>query len=324
MPVCARCQKDTGILGAITFNRKAGRCGKCDAEVQKSLASFRQGFLAYTQDGVLADQEWQWLQSGAATERIDFMEALTFIRGDALHFLDRVLSFAAADGIILEEEEQAIHRLQQRLAIPPDIARPILDRLGYLRYLTRIRQGHLPTLQPSVRLDSDELCHLESGAVYHKVNAKSITQIQGRLLATNKKLHFLAQTGGSEIPWKSVMQVIFQPGGVYLELSRKGGNGFYAVQDPAMTQATLDTTLRINRREVLVPNAEAVSRHIPQDVRIGVWQRDQGRCIQCGVSGPGAWLEFDHIIPHSLGGANTIANVQLLCRGCNLKKSNRI
>jgi len=35
-------------------------------------------------------------------------------------------------------------------------------------------------------------------------------------------------------------------------------------------------------------------------------------------------LEFDHIIPVAKGGANTIDNVQILCRRCNGQKSDRI
>jgi 5-methylcytosine-specific restriction endonuclease McrA len=35
-------------------------------------------------------------------------------------------------------------------------------------------------------------------------------------------------------------------------------------------------------------------------------------------------IEFDHIIPHTHGGANSVKNVQLLCRKCNLVKSDRI
>lgn len=35
-------------------------------------------------------------------------------------------------------------------------------------------------------------------------------------------------------------------------------------------------------------------------------------------------LEFDHIIPHSKGGANTYRNIQLLCEPCNRSKSAKI
>jgi 5-methylcytosine-specific restriction endonuclease McrA len=43
--------------------------------------------------------------------------------------------------------------------------------------------------------------------------------------------------------------------------------------------------------------------------------------VECGA---GAYLEFDHIIPVAKGGGNTVANIQILCRGCNGRKSDRI
>ncbi|MBI4661493.1 MAG: HNH endonuclease [Verrucomicrobia bacterium] len=60
---------------------------------------------------------------------------------------------------------------------------------------------------------------------------------------------------------------------------------------------------------------------IPEDVRIFVWRRDGGRCVQCGGN---ERLEFDHIIPVSKGGGNTERNIQLLCENCNRKKSDNI
>lgn len=60
---------------------------------------------------------------------------------------------------------------------------------------------------------------------------------------------------------------------------------------------------------------------IPQDVMDKVWNRDGGRCVKCGSQEN---LEFDHIIPVSKGGATTYRNLQLLCKKCNLEKSNSI
>ena len=60
---------------------------------------------------------------------------------------------------------------------------------------------------------------------------------------------------------------------------------------------------------------------IPQDVKDKVWNRDSGRCVKCGSQEN---LEFDHIIPFSKGGANTYRNLQILCRKCNAKKSDKI
>jgi hypothetical protein len=66
---------------------------------------------------------------------------------------------------------------------------------------------------------------------------------------------------------------------------------------------------------------EKRSRSITEDVKDAVWRRDEGKCTQCGSNED---LEFDHIIPHSKGGANTKRNIQLLCEPCNRKKSDNI
>ena len=66
---------------------------------------------------------------------------------------------------------------------------------------------------------------------------------------------------------------------------------------------------------------ESRSRNISQEVRDDVWNRDGGRCVECGSNEN---LEFDHIIPHSKGGANTYRNIQLLCEKCNRSKSDNI
>jgi hypothetical protein len=65
------------------------------------------------------------------------------------------------------------------------------------------------------------------------------------------------------------------------------------------------------------PVGERARRSIPQDVKIAVSARDGGRCRQCGST---AQLHFDHVIPISRGGANTVANIQLLCGACNRAK----
>lgn len=64
------------------------------------------------------------------------------------------------------------------------------------------------------------------------------------------------------------------------------------------------------------------NRVIPSDVKLAVWKRDGGKCVQCGSTDN---LHFDHVLPFSRGGSSLIAeNVQLLCARHNLAKSNRI
>jgi len=53
-----------------------------------------------------------------------------------------------------------------------------------------------------------------------------------------------------------------------------------------------------------------------------IYDRDGGSCRDCGKSlpyGPGGF-HIDHIVPLSLGGPDTPANVQLMCPVCNREK----
>lgn len=86
---------------------------------------------------------------------------------------------------------------------------------------------------------------------------------------------------------------------------------------------------RENKKRVKIARAKAVAamadrldqqgqrQHISREVKVAVWQRDGGRCCQCGSTSA---LEFDHIIPVSMGGGNTERNIQLLCEPCNREK----
>jgi 5-methylcytosine-specific restriction endonuclease McrA len=77
------------------------------------------------------------------------------------------------------------------------------------------------------------------------------------------------------------------------------------------------------RKEMLSQHAveQARRERMPDDVRVFVWNRDGGRCVQCGSQHN---LEFDHIIPVAKGGSNTARNIQLLCESCNRTKSDSI
>jgi len=71
------------------------------------------------------------------------------------------------------------------------------------------------------------------------------------------------------------------------------------------------------------PAADAPRRRIiPTAVKLAVWKRDGGRCVQCGATDE---LHFDHDLPWSKGGTSlTEQNVQLLCARHNLQKHDRI
>jgi hypothetical protein len=64
------------------------------------------------------------------------------------------------------------------------------------------------------------------------------------------------------------------------------------------------------------------TRLIPTHVKVEVWKRDGGKCVQCGSTEN---LHYDHDIPFSKGGSSlTAENVRLLCAKHNLSKGDKI
>jgi hypothetical protein len=105
-------------------------------------------------------------------------------------------------------------------------------------------------------------------------------------------------------------------------------------EDAALTHAdvralVLDRERRARRRleraHALLQSESDVSAAarggISQEVKRALWERCGGRCVECGSD---ALLEFDHVIPLAMGGANTERNLQLLCADCNRAKGDSL
>lgn len=102
--------------------------------------------------------------------------------------------------------------------------------------------------------------------------------------------------------------------------------------DPAALRASWMEHLRTGRNAAdwLPPDRQAkpsTRKAIPQATKVAVAARDSGRCQcmarSCGHVGKcGSTVEphFDHIIPWSKGGTDTVGNLQILCGPCNRRK----
>ena len=106
---------------------------------------------------------------------------------------------------------------------------------------------------------------------------------------------------------------------------------------PSEAQELLETAEKEARRAKLQKAKKAISRKafelyggipsddkrapIPDEIKQYVWQRDRGQCAKCQSQEN---IEFDHIIPISVGGGNTARNIQILCENCNRSKSDSV
>ncbi|MST32702.1 hypothetical protein GHK86_08205 [Acidimicrobiaceae bacterium USS-CC1] len=128
-----------------------------------------------------------------------------------------------------------------------------------------------------------------------------------------------------------------QPEDEPVRLAKVGALGYWRyqgrwyVEDENLTGADLRSLIvtqdqlrkaRLNRARTIAAMAESpapipVRGAIPDDLRLLVWTRDQGRCRRCGSTSE---LQLDHIIPWSRGGATTAENLEVLCGPCNRQK----
>ncbi|ONH60470.1 tellurium resistance protein TerE [Frankia sp. CcI49] len=323
-PVWQETESHCGGCGAAKRKRLGlgtARCTDCEARIRRVLTQWQQQLAdVLAREGVTAavlDRQWAELRF----QRVPESRASDVFRKAGLAHLERLVAFAFADGVIEQDELAGFHAAVAVLNIQDRAVDRMRVRLERGRMLSAFREGDLPQIQnPSLHLEADEIMHLDVPATHVRQLASGPRQTPGRLIASSKKLRFISSgTGGSETAWAKIHTVTPSRRGVEVSTSSRGG-GTYLLSDPEYAAAVLSGTLRVAKRLVLAPG-QRDTRAIPPDVKAAVWQRDGAACVQCQAT---EYLEFDHVIPHSLGGATSVNNLQLLCRRCNQEKGARI
>ena len=244
---------------------------------------------------------------------------------DADRFVREFLTDLAEWDDVPADAAGDLARLARLLGLPPEQYRRHADRLAEIVETAAIRRGDLPSVPCPLELSGGEICHWFGRAAYAWRVASGPKSARGTLAVTSQRLIFNSDAKNFDLKAARIVRLEDAGrGAVHVTASVNSGGGLYTPDDWRQAErfaATLDGLVKKVNYRADRPEGAPPTRHIPDGVKQEVWHRDGGRCVRCGAED---YLEYDHVIPHSKGGANTVGNVQLLCRRCNGEKGDRI
>jgi hypothetical protein len=247
--------------------------------------------------------------------------ATRLVRDRAVAIYRRAFAAVIQDGVVTADEETLLTWLQGETGLTDGAIKPYLEQLAETKELAGYRAGRLPSIPTRKLLEGGEICHWDSNCGHNYRTTTKDLSATGELIVTSKRVRFLsASKNVSFAPWK-IFDLEIQGRVLSIKTDGSQGTGGYIVDRPNALEAILVGLARKGKYTSADGYASSATRHIPGEVKREVWARDRGRCIQCKSV---QYIEYDHIIPHSKGGANTVKNIQLLCRNCNSLKGDRI
>lgn len=296
-------------------------CQSCATEIEEFLTHWHtQAWRVLTAHGPRGP-EWAALWASLRYQRIEECAGRDALYDAGLSYVERLVTFTFADGEVEHDELAAFEHAVTELALAGPLIEDLRRRMHRGRTLSRLRAGDLPVMRtPGLHLDPEEKVHLDLPAVHVRQLARGPRLTEGRMIVSNKKLRFVGDGTGTELLWSRVVSVHTEQNAVVLAATSSRGGATFTVSDPDYVAAALEGALRVAKRLILTPG-QRDTRSISQEVKAEVWQRDGGKCVECGDT---HYLEFDHIIPLSRGGATSPTNLQILCRACNRAKGARI
>ena len=276
-------------------------------------------FQRFIEDGHLSDDEMEQLQRFRNATGLPAQEAARITRKEAMDLYRRTVHMICQDGKVTEQERKELKTLKEVLGLQEEHVAHLDQKVEETAELERIRNGHLPETSPpsGLILDGAETCHWHANScVYRRLTAAgNEKKHDGSLVVTSKRFWFRSPEYPVEFKPKKIMNLRVSPQRLEVELTRKKGQGVYQMQHAKKVGAVLHS---LARGIVAASSESSRGRHIPDHVKVKVWRRDGGQCVNCGAEEP---LEYDHIIPFSKGGSNRPRNIQLLCARCNRAKS---
>lgn len=302
--------------------------GLTDSQVREAtnasaLDGYRILFSRFARDGLVSTADLKQLEDLRKATGMTAAEAARLSEDDALTLYRRTVAMVCQDGVVTDEEQRVIDGLEHLLQLRKSLTAPFRSQVDKTRKLDLIRKGKLPIVKhdQQLHLKSSELCHWHHPCKHaYKTRTRAI-ELAGNLVVTSRRVIFYASERSFDFSAKKIVNIQLRSDAVQLTLSTTRGQGTYYTENPEILEAILEALVRRYNYTIAEKLDKAKSRHIPDNVKVIVWQRDGAKCVRCGAT---EYLEYDHIIPFSKGGSNSEMNIQLLCRKCNLAKGGEL
>jgi uncharacterized membrane protein YebE (DUF533 family) len=268
-----------------------------------------------------------WRRIAATARRLGFSESATggLLEQQMRAVLGHFFADAAADNRLDSVEREAIDRLLNTLPLPASVREYFQDEVRRIVILTDVAEGRMPTATiRSFSLDAGERGFFEGPALFQRVrtlrSGPRLEEHGGVVGITDTRLLFRGEERSFAVRLRKVIGVDQVRGGVDISSGGKADGTILFGRDAGVPTAILRKAVALAKQTETEAGRDR-SRFVARDVRQRVWQKYGGSCANCAAT---QYLEFDHIVPVARGGSNSEQNVQLLCRACNIAKSDRI
>lgn len=271
-------------------------------------------------DGQLTEQEMNQLDQFCSSHQLNKQPLLLKATPQINDFLQFTLASIISDRIVTPAEQALIDHLCDFLKPTRSMLEQIRTTITKVNSIAKIRKGDVIPIQTNAIISKNsEIVYWHQPHVRLPHGKNEI--LHGELFVTSERLIYKANKS-LEVSISNIIAVESNANVIFISAKTKRGSGeFYIGKDAEIVEAYIEQSIKRFHRQLDLQQTEGRSRHISQSVKNAVWSRCQGRCMQCAST---QYLEFDHIIPFSKGGSNSENNIQILCRACNLSKSNQI
>ena len=267
--------------------------------------------------------------SEAAFFRYEKEQLVRLLSPNIRQVLSRNLQSLLDSQEVTEEDEIAFAQLLEVfnfMTIDSSFSIDLLSKLEGFKKLQELNKGRLPSIEsPSgMTLKAGEIVHaaFDARLLYYTGATSAEHFFLGDFIVLNNRAIFLSDEKSIAFNYSNIFRMEVDSVRISVQIINKPLYQIYFDEECAFDAAVFEAAVNIaTQRSSESDETPKPSRHISKEVRARVWQAYGGRCVECGADD---YLEFDHIIPHSKGGSNEENNIQLLCRRCNLAKSDTI